>query len=114
MTDKYPLPSYAVSAWVAGDSLFIAFPGTVSEQGHTIKLPASAGGLLAAVTIMKARSQATDLRLNARGTPTRNEMDEALSSQDKYKAWLKAMGAAKEQSAQERAEAEEFLKELGL
>jgi hypothetical protein len=111
MTDKYPLPSYAVSAWVAGDSLFIAFPGMVSEQGHTIKLPASAGGLQAAVNIMRQRSQAQDLRLGNKGTPTQWDIMrlEALNKA------LNEDGAAKRaKAAQERAEAEEFLKELGL
>ena len=49
MPDPYPLPAYAVSIWISGDDLMVAFPGTVTEQGHTIRLPASAGGLQAAV-----------------------------------------------------------------
>jgi hypothetical protein len=116
--DKYPLPSYAVSAWVVGDSLMIAFPGSVSEQGHTIKLPASAGGLQAAVTIMRDRATAQDLRLGNKGTPSQWELE-------KLAAWGKAIKADKEEriakldakrteAARERDEATEFLKELGL
>jgi len=118
MSDKYPLPSYAVSAWIAGDSLMIAFPGTVTEQGHTIKLPASAGGLAAAIRIMRDRAEAQDLRVGNRGTPTQWEME-------KLAAWGKALKRDKEEkiakleakrakAARERDEAAEFLKELGL
>lgn len=118
MADKYPLPIYAVSVWVAGDNLFVAFPGTVSEQGHTIKLPASAGGLQVAVQIMKDRAQAQDLRLSNKGTPSQWEAD-------KLAAWGKALKRDKEEKIakleakkaalrREADEASEFLKELGL
>lgn len=119
MPDKYPLPAYAVSAWVAGDSLFIAFPGTVSEQGHTIKLPASAGGLQAAVNIMKARASASSLKIGNRGTPTQWDADAVLAHwarMERADAEAKiAKHEAKMAAARrEKAEAEEFLKELGL
>lgn len=114
MTDKYPLPSYAVHAWVAGDDLFIAFPSSRTEKGHTIKLPASAGGLHAAVTIMKARGSESSHLLGERGTPTQYEMETALSSDQRYAAWLKAMAASSVEKVKERIEATEFLKELGL
>lgn len=131
MSDKYPLPSYAVSAWVAGDSLMIAFPGTVTEQGHTIKLPASAGGLQAAINIMKERARAEDLRIGNAGTPTqytleqragmaygkavrrlRAEEETALAERNEEK--LKAHTAKVRRAEREKTEAAEFLKELGL
>ncbi len=108
--DKYPLPDYAVSVWVAGDDLMIAFPSSRTERGHTIKLPASAGGLKAAITILKARSAERSHLLGERGTPTQYEMETALSSDDKYKAWLKSMDAAKVEAEDAKA----FLQELGL
>ena len=119
MPDKYPLPSYAVSVWVAGDSLFIAFPGTVSEQGHTIKLPASAGGLQAAVNIMKDRASAESLRIGNRGTPTQWDTDKTLAHWGKLmKAGADAKLAKHEakmaEARREKEEAAEFLKELGL
>lgn len=114
MSDRYPLPSYAVSAWVVGDDLFIAFPSSRTERGHTIKLPASAGGLHAAITIMKARAAETSHLLGERGTPTAYEMETALSSDKRYAEWLKAMSAASAEKVKERDEAAEFLKELGL
>lgn len=131
MTEKYPLPDYAISAWVVGDSLMIAFPGTITEQGHTIKLPASAGGLAAAVTIMKDRAAAKDLRLGNLGTPTqydiearagaafgravrklREEKEAAIAERNERK--LAEHTAKVRRATRERDEAAEFLKELGL
>jgi hypothetical protein len=114
VTERYPLPDYAVSTWVVGDDLFIAFPSTRTEKGHTIKLPASGGGLHAAITIMKARGTERSHLLGQRGTPTQYEMETALSSDQRYAAWLKAMGESSAARVKEREEAEEFLKELGL
>lgn len=129
--DKYPLPAYAVSMWVVGDSLMIAFPGTVTEQGHTIKLPASAGGLQAAVNIMRERSRAQDLRLGNRGTPTQHEIEAragaafgkavrkereareaAVTERNERK--LAEHTAKVRRAERERKEAATFLKELGL
>lgn len=131
MPDKYPLPAYAVSAWVAGDSLFIAFPGSVSEQGHTITLPASEGGLRAAVNILKDRSRAEDLRIGNAGTPTQYSIEqragiawgratrklreeEAALVAEKNEAKLAEHTAKVRRAKREKDEAEEFLKELGL
>lgn len=131
MSEPYPLPAYAVSVWVAGDSLMIAFPGTVSEQGHTIKLPASEGGLRAAVNIMRERSRAEDLRIGNAGTPTqytleqragmaygravrklRHEEESALAEANADK--LEKHTAKVRRAKREADEAKEFLKELGL
>ena len=110
MTDKYPLPDYALTVWVAGDNLMVAFPGCGTERGHTIKLPASAAGLQTAITILKDREHAKDRRIGNHSAPTQWN----LESDKRYKAWLKAMsdGKAKEEAA--LAEAEELLEELGL
>jgi hypothetical protein len=127
----YPIPAYAVSIWVAGDSLLIAFPGTVSEQGHTIKLPASTAGLDTALKIAKARAEADDLRIGNKGTPTQYEIEarggaafgavsrrvreerEAATAASKAETEAR-LTAKKRKAAREAAEAEEFLKELGL
>lgn len=109
--DKYPLPQYAVSVWAAGDNLMVAFPGTVTEQGHTIKLPLSEGGLRAAISILKDRAQAQDLRLGNRGTPTALDAERLAA----MNAALNRQGReAREAKMQERIEADEFLRELGL
>lgn len=114
MTDRYPLPDYAVSMWVVGDDLLVAFPSSRTEKGHTIKLPVSSGGLHAAITIMKARAAERSHLLGERGTPTAYEMENALSSDARYAAWLKAMNADRAENAKAKEEATEFLKELGL
>jgi len=107
----YPLPSYAASIWIAGDDLMIAFPGQGPEsKGHTIKLPSSETGLKTALKIMRARSHAEDLRLANKGTPSQWEAEQDM----KYASWLKAMKKTKAADAEEKAEAEAFLAELGL
>jgi hypothetical protein len=111
MPEVYPLPAHAVSMWIAGDDLFIAFPGQgPEERGHTVRLPASVAGLQTTIAIMRERSTAKSLRLGHRGTPTQYELE-----QDKrYGAILEAMAAdtAEKRDAKRRAEAE--LAELGL
>lgn len=112
---EYPLPSYAASIWVASDSLMLAFPGQGPEaRGHTIRLPLSAGGLQAAIAILKDRAQAQDLRLSQRGTPSQYEAEAMLTNDAKYRAWLGAMSATRARAKAEKAEAEAFLAELGL
>lgn len=129
--DPYPLPSYAVSVWVSGDDLMVAFPGTVTEQGHTIKLPASANGLKAAVTIMRDRAAAESLRIGNKGTPTQWDVErhagaawgrvsrrlreerEALIAETNERK-LREHTAKVRKLEREQREAAEFLKELGL
>lgn len=129
--DKYPLPAYACNVWVAGDSLMVAFPGTVTEQGHTIKLPASEGGLKTALSILRNRSDAQDLRLGNAGTPTQWDVEchagaawgKVTKRQREEREALKLQKEAEEQAyrtartrraERESREAAEFLKELGL
>lgn len=108
---KYPVPSYAVNLWIAGDNLMVAFPGQgPAQQGHTLKFPASPAGLKTLISILNDRQHADDLRLANRGTPCQTNVE----SDEKYKAWLKAMGAGKAKDAAELAEAEALLAELGL
>lgn len=111
MPESYPLPAYAVSMWIAGDDLFIAFPGQgPEERGHTIKLPASIAGFQTTIAIMRERQSARSLKLGQRGTPTQWELE-----QDKrYGAILEAMGKAKAVSDEDRRRAELELEELGL
>lgn len=131
MSEPYPLPSYACSVWVVGDHLMIAFPGVGTTKGHTIKLPASAGGLQAAINIMKERERSADRRIGNAGSPTQYDIERQAGA-----AWGKATRMLREAAeakaaeknekklaehtakmrrlAREKTEAEEFLKELGL
>lgn len=110
MAEKYPLPDYAVSVWVAGDNLMVAFPGTRSEQGHTIKLPASPAGFATVVRILRDRSTARDLRLGNAGTPAQYD----LEADQRYAIILGAMAKAKVVDESERRAAQDELAELGL
>lgn len=110
MPESYPLPAHAASFWVAGDDLMIAFPGQGPlGQGHTIRLPASTAGLTVAISILKDRSRATDLRIAQRGTPTQYDLETIAAYM--IRADVVKKRAAK---ATEKAEADAWLKELGL
>ena len=108
--DKYPLPDYAVSVWVVGDNLMVAFPGVATERGHTIKLPASQAGLATAIKLLREREHARDLRVAQCGTPTQWEVENDL----KYKSWIKAMKANKATKQTELDEAIALLRDLDL
>ena len=111
MPESYPLPSYAISLWVAGDDLWLAFPGQGPEgKGHSVRLPASIAGMQTAVAILRERSQAKDLRLGERGTPTQYELEQ----DKKYGAILAAMQADTAEKREARARAAAELTELGL
>lgn len=110
MSEKYPLPEYAVNVWVAGDNLMVAFPGTVTEQGHTIKLPASQAGFQTIVRILRDRATAKDLRLGNEGTPAQYD----LEADQRYAIILRAMGEAKASDESAKAAAARELQELGL
>lgn len=109
MPEQIPLPSHAASFWIAGDDLWIAFPGQgPNERGHSIRLPASVAGLQTAISILKTRSAPT--KLGERGTPTQYD----LETDEKFRKWLGAMNASKAATANERAQAKAELEELGL
>ena len=111
MTERYPIPAYAVNLWVSGDDLWIAFPGQgPEERGHSVRLPASVAGMQTAITILKERSQAKSLKLGERGTPTQYELEQDR----KYAAILEAMKADTAERREARAKAEAELAELGL
>lgn len=111
MAEFYPIPSYAVSLWVAGDDLWLAFPGQGPEgKGHSVRLPASLAGMQTAVALLRDRSQAKDLKLGNRGTPTQYELEQDR----KYGAILAAMAADTQEKREVRAKAQAELAELGL
>lgn len=126
MPEPYPLPAHAASFWIAGDDLWIAFPGQgPEERGHSIRMPASPAGLHTAIQIMKARSEANDLRLGNKGTPTQYDLEAGKAWGAVQRRWnieddarAREILAEKAATAAERAEAREQakadLKELGL
>ena len=105
--EPLPLPAHAASFWIAGDDLWIAFPGQgPEERGHSIRLPASVAGLATAISILKERTKANDLRLANRGTPTQYDIE----NEERYKAFVRASARNKEERTQACLE----LAELGL
>lgn len=111
MPEPIPLPAHAASFWIAGDELWIAFPGQgPEERGSTIHLPATVAGLQAVLSILRDRSRATSFRLSERGTPSQYD----LEKDRKYKAIIKTLDeqSAEDSYARELALAE--LEELGL
>lgn len=111
MPEPYPLPAHAASFWIAGDDLWIAFPGQgPEERGHSIRLPASVAGLATAISILKDRAKATDLRLSAKGTPSQYEVE----NDARYKALVRARSEDRQASLEEREAARKDLQELGL
>lgn len=111
MPETYPIPAHAASFWIAGDDLWIAFPGQGPEgKGHSVRLPASVAGLQTAIAILRERSQATSLRLGNRGTPTQYELEQ----DKKYKMILGAMRTDSAERKAARAKAAAELEELGL
>ena len=111
MTERYPIPSHAASFWIAGDDLWIAFPGQgPEERGHSIRLPASAAGMATAIQIMKERAQARSLRLSNPGTPSQYEVE----NDRRYKALVRVRETERQTSRADRETAAAELKELGL
>src|SRR5438309_159855 len=77
MPETYPLPSYAISLWVAGDDLWLAFPGQGPEgKGHSVRLPVSKSGLKVAINILRDRAKAESLKIGHDGTPTQYTVEQ--------------------------------------
>jgi hypothetical protein len=86
----------------------LGLPGPTGKS-HTVRLPTSKAGLETAIKILNERSQAQDLRLGKKGTPTQWEAE----NDQRYQALLKARKAEKELKAMSDAEADELLGDLG-
>lgn len=120
MTDRYPPPSYAVTIWLSGDRIMVAIPEAsaveipldrlepqTSDFGSV--LPGNRGlAVLLDLLRNRAANRAPTIGMNA--APLRHSVEQALASDIKYIAWQAAMAA----TAESKAEAKEFLKELGL
>lgn len=86
MSDHYPLPPHAAYIWAVGDQLFIGFPPTVGEKGHTVTVKADVNGLTWALTLLRERErQGRDaLRIGRRTTePTQYQLDAIIKAMKK-------------------------------
>lgn len=114
-TESYPLPSYAASVWTVGDRLVLSFPSPLDAPAHKVEFPNNERGLKLAIETLRERErQERSTTIATRGAPSSYQIERALAEDKKYKEWIKEMGTAKAQAEAERAEAEAFLKELGL
>lgn len=114
MSEPYPLPAHACSVWAVDNALSVAFPATRGEKAHTIAFPMNERGIVALLAVLRVRSQQSDLRLGTAGSPTKAEMQDAIANSAKFATWLKAMGEDRAAKAAAMAEAEAYLKEIGL
>lgn len=109
MTD-YPAPAHAAYIWAVGDNLMVAF----GDGRQTVPFPATDRGVAALLRVLKDRATAADRRIGHRGSPPRAEIEAAVSSDAKYKAWVASMDETKAARAAEAAETAAWLAELGL
>lgn len=96
-SEHYPLPAHAAYIWAVGDQLFIGFPPTVGEKGHTVTVKADANGLTWALTLLKERErQGRDsLRIGKRSTePTQYQLDAIIKAMKAGAAAKKIDGSA--------------------
>jgi len=115
MSESYPLPAYAAHIWARGQDLIIQFPPLAQgEQASTITFPLTERGILCLQRIMVERSRAADLRIGTAGTPCKREVQGAIESETKYKAWVAALEAGRAENKAITAEAIAELEALGL
>lgn len=132
MSEPYPLPAYAASIWIAGDQLMLALPPAdgFESRTHCVAIPLERlevqkntfgepvpgnRGLAVLLTVLHQRDRARrSPRIGEPGAQARHAIAQAVESSEKYKAWREAMSASKAEAAAKAAEAEAFLKELGV
>lgn len=107
----YPVPSYAASIWVTGDTLWLGFASPINGHAHSVPFPATDKGLKLAMTTLHEREKGR-LLISQRGAPTRYEVERALHSDKRYNEMLKAMQEAKKPKLDPEVEA--LMKEIGL
>jgi hypothetical protein len=76
----YPIPSYALNAWLAGDKIHINFPPTDGHsRSHSVVLPADERGMKVLLALMKERQQAEyTLTVATAAAPVQYDVDAIL------------------------------------
>ncbi len=80
---SYPLPAHAASIWIAGDTLFLAFPSTdPGVRGHTTQLKINENTMLTLIHVLRsrARSHHEIERLGTTACPTQYNLDAIMKS----------------------------------
>jgi hypothetical protein len=105
---SYPLPSYAASIWLDGETLWLAFP-SASGRGHKVYLSADQYGLTCALRILREREiHGGAAKLNEPSAPSQALLDMYAN------ALLRNQRVNKDKKQETAKEAAEFLKEIGL
>lgn len=79
MSEPYPLPHYAVSVWLSGDKLMVAYPPPpFSDKGHTIVLPATPAGFAVLADNLKERQREGYHKIGTKATPIQYNIDEII------------------------------------
>ena len=127
--EVYPLPGNAAYVWTVGDNLFLGLPSETG-QPHTVIIPLDRmvpdcgptglpkhyhRGFAVLLDVLQQRERASrNPTIGARGAPPKATVQAAIESDAKYAVWIQALGQRREKNLAEKAEAEAFLKELGL
>lgn len=110
----YPLPSYAAHIWITGDEINLAFPSPLDARSHTVKFPATNRGLTLALHLLRQRERDGVTNTIAKaGAPTQYQVEEIYKTIS-YNEKLASLNSKRAVSAEEKAEAEAFLQEIGL
>lgn len=104
----YPLPSHAISVWLAGDTLWARFPPTTpGGKGHSAPFPATPEGFALALSILRERATANyTMTIGTRAAPVRYDLEKIAQALKEGTTYAK--------KKREKEEADEFLKEIGL
>lgn len=112
----YPPPANAVTMWVNGDKLCVAFPPSPGkDKGHTVVLMNDLDGMKNLLAIMNARAKADHLSLGHVGTPTQYDLESKQKILDAFGARLirddKARIKAEKAEAKRKLELERHLQQ---
>lgn len=110
----FPLPSYAAHIWIAGDEIKLVLPSPLDAPAHVLTLPNNDKGLTRALAILREREHESHSTIGKPSAPSQYQVETALANDAKYNRWLREMREASAERQAEKAEAEAFLKEIGL
>ncbi len=123
---KYPLPSYAASIYIAGDTLWLGLPSWNGEdRGHSVPIPATQAGLAELLRILQAREREQKSIEKKQGggigtdaSPTRGQIEAALARREAFRKAREAQAEPKPKPARKPQPVdpitENILKELGI
>lgn len=110
MRDEYPVPGYAVTAWIAKGKLHVCFPPTVGTKAHTVLFPTTDKGMKLFLKVMQERPSNARLTISAPGEPTSYQIERMLAGDKKYNEFQRSLRI----TAEQQAELEKILQEEGL